>query len=72
MVDAEENTNTKALILSSQVGFNIGNLELYLKKNLLVTITCVAMQEASNKVQEVEEQLRNLKQELEIIRYMQL
>lgn len=30
------------------------------------------MQEASNKVQEVEEQLRNLKQELEIIRYMQL
>lgn len=72
MVDAEENTNTKALILSSQVGLNIGNLELYLKKNLLVTITCVAMQEASNKVQEVEEQLRNLKQELEIIRYMQL
>ncbi|CAL5196524.1 unnamed protein product [Lathyrus oleraceus] len=39
---SEENTNTKALILSSQ--------------------------EASNKVQEVEEQLRNLKQELEIIR----
>ncbi|CAI8600267.1 unnamed protein product [Vicia faba] len=39
---SEENTNTKALILSSQ--------------------------EASNKVDEVEEQLRNLKQELEMIR----
>lgn len=32
MVDAEENTNTKALILSSQVGLNIGKLELYLKE----------------------------------------
>ncbi|XP_058747274.1 uncharacterized protein LOC131620282 [Vicia villosa] len=39
---SEENTNTKALILSSQ--------------------------EASNKVHQVEEQLRNLKQELEIIK----
>lgn len=48
----------------------IGNLEIYLKEKCTCSLTCVTMQEANNKVQEVEEKMRNLKEELEMIRYI--